>query len=55
MWNVQTKVVPVIIAKLEPSQNRSEKLSKIPGRHEIKELQKRTILGTAHLPRKLLM
>ena len=52
---MQTKVLPVIIGKLESSQNRSEKLSNIPGKHEIKELQKRAILGTAHGLLKLLM
>ena len=55
MWNIQTKMLPVIIGKLEPSQNRSEKPSNIPGKHEIKELQKRAILGTAHGLRRLLM
>jgi hypothetical protein len=53
MWHVQTKVVPVVIGKLDQSQNYLEKLSNIPGKHEIKELQKRAILGTAHVLRKL--
>jgi hypothetical protein len=30
-------------------------LSNIPGKHEIKELQKTAILGTAHILRKVLM
>jgi hypothetical protein len=29
--------------------------STIPGNHEVKELQKTAILGTAHIPRKVLM
>jgi len=29
--------------------------SKIPGKHEVKELQKTAILGTAHILRKVLM
>jgi hypothetical protein len=30
-------------------------LSNIPGKHEVKELQKTAILGTAHILRKVLM
>jgi hypothetical protein len=30
-------------------------VSTIPGNHEVKELQKTTILGTAHILRKVLM
>jgi hypothetical protein len=30
-------------------------LSSIPGKHDIKELQKTAILGTAHVLRKVLM
>jgi len=30
-------------------------MSKIPGKHEVKELQKTAILGTAHILRKVLM
>ena len=30
-------------------------VSKIPGKHEVKELQKTAILGTAHILRKVLM
>ena len=30
-------------------------VSNIPGKHEVKELQKTAILGTAHILRKLLM
>jgi hypothetical protein len=30
-------------------------LSSIPGEHEVKELQKTAILGTAHILRKVLM
>jgi hypothetical protein len=29
-------------------------VNNIPGNHEVKELQKRTILGTAHILRKVL-
>ena len=30
-------------------------MSNIPGKHEVKELQKTAILGTAHILRKVLM
>ena len=30
-------------------------VSIIPGKHEVKEIQKTTILGTAHILRKVLM
>jgi len=43
--------------RLEPFQNHSDStyLTNIPGKREIKELQKTTILGTAHILRKVLM
>ena len=31
------------------------KVSNIPGKHEVRELQKTAILGTAHILRKVLM
>ena len=45
MWNVKTKVIPVI----------RKYVSNIPGKHEVKELQKTAILDTAHILRKVLM
>jgi hypothetical protein len=56
MWNVKTKVTPVIIGATGTiSKSFSKYLSSIPGKHGIKELQKTTILGTAHILRKVLM
>jgi hypothetical protein len=56
MWNVKAKVIPVITGatgtiaiSLRPY------LSDIPGKHEIKELQKTAMLGTAHIQRRVLM
>jgi hypothetical protein len=46
MWNVKAKVIPVIIRTI--SKSLRQYLSNIPGKHEIKELQKTAILGTAH-------
>jgi len=56
MWNVKTKVIPVIIGATGTiSQSFSKYVSNIPGKHEVKELQKTAILGTAHILRKVLM
>ena len=56
MWNVKTKVIPVIIGATETiSKSFRKYLCDIPGKHEVKELQKRAILGTAHILRKVLM
>ena len=56
MWNVKTKVIPVIIgANVTISKSFRKYVSNIPGKHEVKELQKTAILGTAHILRKVLM
>jgi hypothetical protein len=55
MWNVQTKVIPVIIgATGTVSKSFRKYVSDIPGNHEVKELKKTDILGTAHILRKVL-
>ena len=56
MWNVKTKVIPVIIgANGTISKTFRKYVSNITGKHEVKELQKTTILGTEHILRKVLM
>ena len=56
MWNVKTKVIQVIIGATGTiSKSFRKYVSKIPGKHEVKELQKTAILGTAHILRKVLM
>ena len=56
MWNVKTKVIPVIIgATGTVSKTFSKYVSNIPGNHEVKELQNTAILGTAHTIRKVLI
>ena len=56
MWNVKTKVIPVIIGATGTISKTFRKyVSNIPGNHEIKELQKTVILGTAHILKKVLM
>ena len=55
MWNVKTKVIPVIIGATGTiSKSFRKYVSNIPGHHEVKELQKTAILGTAHILRKVL-
>ena len=55
MWNVKTKVIPVIIGATGIiSKSFRKYVSNIPGNHEVKELQKTAILGTAHILRKVL-
>jgi hypothetical protein len=56
MWNVKTKVMPVIIGATGTISKCFRKyLSSIPGKHNIKEQQKTAILGTAHILQKVLM
>jgi hypothetical protein len=56
MWNVKSKVIPVIIGATGTISKTFRKyVSNLPGNHEIKELQKTAILGTAHILRKVLM
>ena len=55
MWNVKTKVIPVIIGATGTiSKSFRKYVSNIPGNHEVKELQKTAILGTARILRKVL-
>jgi len=55
IWNVKTKVIPVIIGATGTiSKSFRKYVSNIPGNHEVKELQKTAILGTAHILRKVL-
>jgi hypothetical protein len=50
--NVKTKVIPVIIGATRViSKSLRKYVSNILGNHEVKELQKTAILGTAHIPR----
>ena len=56
MWNVKTKVIPVITGATGTISKSFRKcVSNIPKKHEVKELQKTAILGTAHILRKVLM
>jgi hypothetical protein len=56
MRNAKTGVIPVIIGVTGTiSKSLRKYVSTIPGNHEVKELQKTAILGTAHRLRKVLM
>ena len=56
MWNVKSKVISVITGATGTISHSFRKyVSKISGKHEVKELQKTAILGTAHTLRKVLM
>jgi hypothetical protein len=55
IWNVKTRVIPVIIGATGTiSKSYRKYVSSIPGSHEVRELQKTAILGTAHILRKVL-
>jgi hypothetical protein len=53
MRKLKTRVIPVIIGATGTISKLFRKyMSTIPGNHEVKELQKTAILGTAHILRK---
>jgi hypothetical protein len=56
MWNVKTQLTPVTIGATGTiSKSFRQYLSSVPGKHDIKTLQKTAILGTAHTLREVLM
>jgi len=56
MWNVKTKVIPIIIgASGTISKSFRKYVSNMPGKLEVKKQQKTAILGTVHILRKVLM
>jgi RNase P/RNase MRP subunit POP5 len=56
MWNVKTRVIPVIIgASGTISKSFRKYVSSIPGNYEVRELEKTVKLDTAHILRKVLM
>jgi len=56
MWNVKTSVIPVVNGVTGTiSKSFRKHVSNIPGHHDVKELQKTAIWGTAHILRKVLM
>jgi len=56
MWKIKTTVIPVIIGATGTiSKSFRKYMSDIRGNHDVKELQKTAILGTAQILRKVLM
>ena len=56
MWNMKANVMPVITGATGTiSESLRQYLSNIPGKHEIRELQKTATLGTANILSKVLM
>jgi hypothetical protein len=56
MWNVKARVIPVVIGATGTiSKSFRKYVSNVPGNHDVKELQKTAILGTAHILWKVLM
>jgi hypothetical protein len=56
VWNVKTKVIPVIIMTTGTISKSCRKyLSNCLGKHDINELQKTAILCSAHILQKVLM
>lgn len=55
MWKTKVKIVPIIIGSTGyVGKNFKQYLESIPGTHDEKQLQKTTVLGTAHIIRKAL-
>ena len=55
IWNIKTRLIPVIIGETGTISKLFRKyVSDIPGNHDVKELQKTAILGTAHILREVL-
>jgi hypothetical protein len=56
MWNIKTRVIPVIIGATGTTSKSFRKyVSTIPGNHDVRELHKTAILDTAYILRKVLM
>ena len=55
LWKVKTMLIQVIIGATGTISKSFRKcISNIPGNHEVRELHKTAVLGTAHILRKVL-
>ena len=55
MWNVKARVIPVITGATESTSKSFIKyMSNVPENHEVRELKKTAIFGTAHILQKVL-
>jgi hypothetical protein len=56
IWNIKTRVIPVTIGATGTNSKSFRKyLNTLPGNHDVRELQKTAILGTAHILLKVLI
>jgi hypothetical protein len=54
-WNIKARVIPVVIGATGTiSKSFRKYMNNIPGNHDVRELQKTAILGTAHILRKVI-
>ena len=54
MWGMKTQIVPVVVGALGViKKGIDEQICKIPGKINVTELQKITLLGSAHILEKL--
>lgn len=55
MWNIKTRIVPIVIGATGNITNRLQSnLCSITGRHDMTQLQTTAIMGTAHIIRKVM-
>ena len=55
MWKMKTIIIPVVIGALgDIKKGMRSNIEKIPGKISLEEFQKITLLGTAHILRKVL-
>jgi len=55
MWNLKCMIIPVIIGANEiVTRSLKKNLEAVPGKYSIDSLQKKAILGTSHIIRKVL-
>jgi len=56
VWNVNAKVIPVVTGATGTfPKSLRQYVREIPGKHEIKEIQKTAVLGTVHKLREVVM
>ncbi|KAL1462310.1 hypothetical protein WDU94_014153 [Cyamophila willieti] len=50
MWNIRTKVIPIIIGATGLiSKTTAELIEEVPGKHNLLQMQRAVVLGTAHI------
>ena len=55
MWDLKTTIVPVVVGALGAIKKDTQKhIDQLPGAPSLRELQKITLMGTAHILRKAL-